>query len=56
MEMTIHADPLYQHLLLVAEKKFWGCRPKRRNPSFIRGRAAAAAIGSGPGGRHERVQ
>src|ERR1700685_3479857 len=22
-EMTIHADPLYQHLLLTAEKKFW---------------------------------
>jgi predicted phage-related endonuclease len=25
LEMTIHADPLYQHLLLVAEKKFWRC-------------------------------
>jgi predicted phage-related endonuclease len=24
-EMTIHADPLYQHLLLTAEKKFWRC-------------------------------
>jgi predicted phage-related endonuclease len=23
VEMTVHADPLYQHLLLVAEKKFW---------------------------------
>ena len=23
--MTIHADPLYQHLLLTAEKKFWRC-------------------------------
>jgi predicted phage-related endonuclease len=23
VEMTIHADPLYQHLLLTAEKKFW---------------------------------
>src|ERR1700680_3695292 len=23
LEMPIHADPLYQHLLLVAEKKFW---------------------------------
>ncbi len=25
MEMTIPADPLYQHLLLTAEKKFWRC-------------------------------
>lgn len=25
IEMTIHADPLYQHLLLTAEKKFWRC-------------------------------
>ena len=23
--MTIPADPLYQHLLLIAEKKFWRC-------------------------------
>ena len=23
--MTISADPLYQHLLLVAERKFWRC-------------------------------
>ena len=23
--MTIPADPLYQHLLLTAEKKFWRC-------------------------------
>jgi predicted phage-related endonuclease len=25
VELTIHADPLYQHLLLTAEKKFWHC-------------------------------
>ncbi|QDM24565.1 endonuclease [Tardiphaga sp. vice154] len=25
VEMTILADPLYQHLLLTAEKKFWQC-------------------------------
>jgi hypothetical protein len=23
VEITIHADPLYQHLLLTAERKFW---------------------------------
>ena len=25
IELTIRADPLYQHLLLIAEKKFWRC-------------------------------
>jgi predicted phage-related endonuclease len=25
VEMHIHADPLYQHLLITAEKKFWRC-------------------------------
>jgi hypothetical protein len=25
VEMTIPADPLYQHLLLTAERKFWRC-------------------------------
>src|SRR6202011_2414729 len=25
VEMTIAADPLYQHLLITAEKKFWRC-------------------------------
>jgi predicted phage-related endonuclease len=25
VEMTVHADPLYQHLLVTAEKKFWRC-------------------------------
>jgi len=25
VEMTILADPLYQHLLLTAERKFWRC-------------------------------
>jgi predicted phage-related endonuclease len=24
LELTIHADPLYQHLMLTAERKFWG--------------------------------
>ena len=25
VEMSIHADPLYQHLLITAERKFWRC-------------------------------
>ena len=25
VELTVHADPLYQHLLITAERKFWRC-------------------------------
>ncbi len=25
VEITTHADPLYQHLILTAERKFWRC-------------------------------
>jgi predicted phage-related endonuclease len=32
VEMTIHADPLYQHLLLTAEKKFWRCVQSGETP------------------------
>jgi hypothetical protein len=30
--MTIPADPLYQHLLLTAEKKFWRCVESGETP------------------------
>jgi YqaJ-like viral recombinase domain len=35
LEMTIHADPLYQHLLLTAEKKFWRCVMTAEPPSLF---------------------
>jgi predicted phage-related endonuclease len=25
VEITVHADPLYQHLIVTAERKFWRC-------------------------------
>jgi hypothetical protein len=25
VEIATHADPLYQHLILTAERKFWRC-------------------------------
>ena len=25
VEITAHADPLYQHLIITAERKFWRC-------------------------------
>jgi predicted phage-related endonuclease len=35
VEMTILADPLYQHLLLVAEKKFWHCVKSGEPPQLF---------------------
>ena len=56
VEITIHADPLYQHLLLTAEKKFWRCVQRRRDPSAVRGRAASATDRGGAHRRHECFQ
>jgi predicted phage-related endonuclease len=35
VEMTIAADPLYQHLLLTAEKKFWRCVQSGEQPRLF---------------------
>jgi predicted phage-related endonuclease len=35
VEITIHADPLYQHLLLTAEKKFWRCVQSGETPRLF---------------------
>jgi predicted phage-related endonuclease len=35
MEVTIPADPLYQHLLLTAEKKFWRCVERGEPPRLF---------------------
>src|SRR5213080_722338 len=35
VEMTIPADPLYQHLLLTAEKKFWRCVQDGETPALF---------------------
>ena len=32
VEINIHADPLYQHLLLTAERKFWRCVQSGETP------------------------
>jgi predicted phage-related endonuclease len=53
VELTLHADPLYQHLLLTAEKKFWRCVMSGEEPPAVRGRAATAAVGGAPYRRYE---
>jgi predicted phage-related endonuclease len=35
VEMTISADPLYQHLLLTAERKFWRCVQNGETPHLF---------------------
>jgi len=55
VEMTIPADPLYQHLLLTAEKKFWGCVVSGETPRLVPGRAAQTPPGSRPYRRYERL-
>ena len=56
VEITIPADPLYQHLLMTAEKKFWRCVQNGETPQLFgveppRPRFEAVRIG-----RHERVE
>jgi predicted phage-related endonuclease len=35
VELTIHADPLYQHLLITAERKFWRCVQDGETPRLF---------------------
>ena len=35
VELAVHADPLYQHLLLTAEKKFWRCVQNGETPRLF---------------------
>jgi predicted phage-related endonuclease len=35
VELKVHADPLYQHLLLTAEKKFWRCMQSGERPRLF---------------------
>src|SRR4051812_17467440 len=56
VEITLPADPLYQHLLLTAEKRFWRCVESGRAASPVRRRAAATSARGGPHRRHEHVE
>jgi predicted phage-related endonuclease len=35
VEINVHADPLYQHLLLTAERKFWRCIQSGEPPTLF---------------------
>ena len=35
VEITTHADPLYQHLIVTAERKFWRCLESGEPPALF---------------------
>jgi hypothetical protein len=35
VEITAHADPLYQHLIVTAERKFWRCIESGEQPQLF---------------------
>jgi predicted phage-related endonuclease len=35
VEITVHADPLYQHLIITAERKFWRCVENGETPRLF---------------------
>ena len=56
VEIATHADPLFQHLIVTAERKFWRCVESGKPHSPVRRRAAATTGRSGPNRRHERLE
>ena len=56
VEITIHADPLYQHLLLTAEKKFWRCVMSGETPRLFGVEPPRPRHRGGPDRRYERLQ
>src|ERR1700732_4322711 len=57
VELSIEADPIYQTILIAAEKGFWWAGGQnRRTPGSIRLRTSKAADRSGPRRRHECLQ
>jgi predicted phage-related endonuclease len=56
VEISIEADPIYQTILIAAEKAFWRAVKTGEPPAAVRLRTAKATDRSGPRGRHERFQ
>ena len=57
VELSIEADPIYQTILIAAEKAFWrAARTGEEAAGLVRLRAPEATHRGGPGGRHERFK
>ena len=52
VEITTHADPLYQHLIVTAERKFWRCVESGEPPSLFGVEPPKPRIG----GAHRRYE
>jgi predicted phage-related endonuclease len=55
VEIKTHADPLYQHLLITAERKFWRCVESGKPPNPLLCRASETPDSSCPHRRYERI-
>ena len=56
VEINIHADPLYQHLIVTAERKFWRCVESGEAPTLFGVEPPRAADRGGPHCRYELLQ
>ena len=56
VEITAHADPLYQHLIVTAERKFWRCVESGEPPRLFGVEPPQAADRGGAHRRHELLQ
>jgi predicted phage-related endonuclease len=56
VEITTHADPLYQHLIVTAERKFWRCVESGEPPRLVGIEPPEASDRSHPDCRHERLE
>ena len=55
VEITTHADPLYQHLIVTAERKFWRCVESGEPPALF-GVDPPGLHRGGPDRRYEQLQ
>ena len=56
VEIKIHADPLYQHLIVTAERKFWRCVESGEPPALFGVEPPKPRIAGGAHRRYELVQ
>jgi predicted phage-related endonuclease len=55
VEITTYADPLYQHLIVTAERKFWRC-VESGEPSALRCRTTETPYRGSPDCGYERLE
>jgi predicted phage-related endonuclease len=56
VEIATHADPLYQHLIVTAEREFWRCVESGETPRLFGLEPPKARIEASPNCRHEHLK